>query len=56
MRWISVQYEGWARTFVVIKSNLGETRRYYGYSKRDAERKYRAEFGLEHIPLARIND
>lgn len=54
MRWISIKREGWPGTFVVISSHLGETRRYYGYTMKEAERRYREEFGLKYIPLARI--
>lgn len=56
MRWISISKEGWTGAWIVIRSYLGETRRYQGCSVRDAERAYRSEFGLTHIPLARIND
>lgn len=52
--WISVSVEGWPGLFVVIRCGLGETRRYYGYSKKEAERRYRAEFGLIGARLSRI--
>jgi len=52
--WISVSVEGWAASFVRINSGLGETRRYYGYSVREAEKRYREEFGLVGARLTRI--
>ena len=55
MDWICISSEGWAGTFIVIRSFIGETRRYYGYSKKDAERRYREEFGLIGKHLTRIN-
>ena len=54
MAWISVEREGWAG-FIVIRSSVADTRRYFGYSKRDAERKYREEFGLKNWKLDRIH-
>ena len=55
MRWISVEFEGWAATFVVVRSFLGETRRYFGYSRKEAERRYREEFGLVGARLRRLS-
>lgn len=55
MNWISVQFDGWASTFVVVRSFIGETRRYYGYTRRQAERMYREEFGLIGKRLTKIN-
>lgn len=54
MKWISVEYEGWAATFVVIRSSEAETQRYYGYTKKEAERRYREKFGLVGMRLKRI--
>jgi len=54
MKWISVEFEGWAATFVVVRSSEAETERYYGYSKKDAERKYRQKYGLVGMKLRRI--
>lgn len=55
MNWISVNFEGWAGSFIVVRSFIGETRRYYGYSKKEAERRYREEFGLIGKHLVKIN-
>lgn len=46
MNWISIYCDSWAGVFIVVRSFLGETRRYYGYTAKQAERAYRAEFGL----------
>ena len=46
MYWISISSGSWAGVFVVVRSFMGETRRYYGYTPKQAERAYRAEFGL----------
>ena len=46
MNWISISSDSWAGVFVVVRSFVGETRRYYGYTAKQAERAYRAEFGL----------
>jgi hypothetical protein len=54
MSWISVEYEGWASSFVVIRSSLGETERYFGYSKKEAERMYRQKYGLVGKRMKRI--
>ena len=58
--WISVSFEGWASRFVVVRSYLGETRRYMCWRSgkrelKEAEAKYRAEFGLIGKHLQRIN-
>lgn len=55
MSWISVEFEGWASTFVVVRSSEAETCRYFGYSKRDAERLYRQKFGLVGKRMRRIS-
>ena len=55
MKWISVEYEGWASTFVVVRSSEARTERFYGYSKKEAERKYRQEYGLVGMRLTRIS-
>lgn len=52
--WISVGVEGWAGGVIVIRCGYGETRRYYGYNKREAEKRYREEFGLIGARLTRI--
>ena len=53
--WISITVEGWPGCFICIKSYLGETRRYYGFTKKQAERRYREEFGLVGKRLKRLN-
>lgn len=55
MKWISVEYEGWAATFVVVRSSEAETQRYYGYTKKEAERRYREKFGLVGMRLRRLS-
>ena len=54
MYWISIEFDGWAGSFIVVRSFIGETRRYIGYSKKEAERRYREEFGLIGKHLKRI--
>lgn len=53
MKWISVEYEGWAATFVAVRSSEAATERYIGYSKKDAERKYRQKYGLVGVKMRR---
>lgn len=55
MRWISVEYEGWACSFVVVRSSLGETERYFGYSKKEAEQRYRQKHGLVGVRMRRLH-
>lgn len=55
MKWISVEFEGWAATFVVVRSSEAEPERYYGYSKKEAERKYRQKYGLEGVRMRKLN-
>ena len=55
MKWISVESEGWASTFVVVRSSEAETERYYGYSKKEAERRYRAKYGLTGMRMNRLH-
>lgn len=54
MNWISINADGWAGVFVVVRSFLGETRRYYGYTLKQAEKAYRAEFGLTAKKLVHL--
>lgn len=54
MNWISVEYEGWAATFVVVRSSEADTERYYGYSKKEAEQKYRQKHGLVGVRMRRV--
>lgn len=54
MKWISVNTDGWAGVFVVIRSYLGETRRYYGMNPKQAEMRYRDEMGLRGAKLVHI--
>ena len=54
MKWISVEFEGWAATFVVVRSSEADTERYYGYTKKEAERKYRQKYGLEGVRMRRL--
>lgn len=51
MKWISVNYEGWACKFVAVSSSEAPTERFYGYSKRDAERRYREKYGLVGVKM-----
>lgn len=54
MKWISVETEGWAGTFIVIRSSEVEgTWRTFGCSKKEAERKYRSKYGLEGVRMRR---
>lgn len=52
--WIAIHCCGWAGGFIEISCGLGETRRYFNYSRRDAERAYRQEFGLIGARLTRL--
>lgn len=54
MNSISITSDSWAGVFVVVRSFLGETRRYYGYTLKQAERAYRAEFGLTGRKLVHL--
>lgn len=54
MKWISVEYEGYACTFVAVRSSEAETCRYFNMSKKEAERRYRAKFGLVGVRMRRI--
>lgn len=54
MKWISVEFEGWAATFVVVRSSEADTERYYGYTKKEAERKYRQKHGLVGVRMRRL--
>ena len=54
MKWIEVSLDGWAGVFVVVKSYLEETRRYYGMTPKQAEKRYREEFGLIGKKLVHI--
>lgn len=54
MKWISVEFEGWAATFVVVRSSEADTERYFGYTKKDAERLYRQKYGLEGVRMRRL--
>ena len=54
MKWISIENEGWAGIFVVVRSSEAATERYYGYSKKEAERRYRQKYGLEGVRMMRI--
>lgn len=55
MKWISVEFEGYAATFVVVRSSEADTERYYGYSKNEAERKYREKYGLVGLKMKRCH-
>lgn len=55
MKWISVEYEGWASTFVVVRSSEADTERYFNMSKREAERHYREKNGLVGMRLTRLH-
>lgn len=55
MKWISVEFEGWAATFVVVRSSEADTERYYGYSKKEAERMYRQKYGLVGVKMRRVS-
>lgn len=54
MRWISVEYEGWACTFVVVRSSEGPTERYLNFTKKEAERHYREKYGLIGMRMRRL--
>ena len=55
MKWISVDFEGWAATCVVVSSSEADTERYFGYTKKEAERRYREKFGLVGMRLRRLS-
>lgn len=55
MKWISVEFEGWAATFVVVRSSEADTERYFGYTKKEAEREYRQKHGLVGLKMKRIH-
>lgn len=56
MSWISVEYEGWACSFVVIRSSEVEMpERYFNYSKKEAERRYRQKYGLVGKRMKRVH-
>lgn len=55
MKWISVEFEGWAATFVVVRSSEADTERYYDYTKKDAERLYRQKYGLIGVRMRRLS-
>lgn len=55
MKWISVEFEGWAATFVVVRSSEADTERYFGYTKKDAERRYRQKYGLVGVKMRRLS-
>ena len=54
MKWIEVSLDGWAGVFVVVRSYLEETRRYYGMTHKQADKRYREEFGLIGKKLVHI--
>ena len=54
MKWISVEFEGWAATFVVVRSSEFGSERYYGCTKKEAERKYRQKYGLVGVRMRRV--
>ena len=54
MKWISVEFDGWAATFVVVRSSEADTERYFGYTKKEAERKYRQKYGLVGVRMRRV--
>ena len=54
MKWISVEYDGYAGAVIVIKSSEADTQRYFGYSKKEAERRYRQKYGLEGVRMRRV--
>jgi len=54
--WISVTVSGWASGVVLVRSGLVEdSRRYLGFSLRDAEKQFRREFGLVGVRLRRLS-
>lgn len=55
--WISVSVEGYAGTFVRVDCGLVDdsAQRYFGYSRREAEKAYRQKYGLQGVKLTRIN-
>lgn len=56
MRWISVEFEGWAGSFIAIRSSeVSGTERYFGYSKKEAERRYRQKYGLVGVQMRRAS-
>lgn len=56
MNWISVEFEGWAGSCIAIRSSEVEgTKRYFGYTKKDAERLYRQKYGLEGVRMRRVS-
>ena len=55
MKWISVEFEGWASTFVVVRSSEADTERYFGYSKKEAEQRYRQKYGLVGVKMRRVS-
>ncbi len=56
MKWISIESEGWAGTFVAIRSSeVVGVERYYGYTKKEAEQHYRQKYGLIGKRLRRID-
>lgn len=54
MKWIQVNTDGWAGVFVVVRSYIEEARRYYGMTPKQAEKRYRQEFGLTGKKLVHI--
>lgn len=55
MRWISVEFEGWVGSFIAIRSSeVSGTERYFGYSKKEAEQKYRQKHGLVGVRMRRV--
>lgn len=55
MKWINVEFEGWAGSFIAIRSSeVSGTERYFGYSKKEAERRYRQKYGLVGVRMRRV--
>ena len=54
--WISVSVSGWASAIVLVRCGLVEdSRRYMGFSVKDAEKQFRREFGLVGVRLRRLS-
>lgn len=55
MKWISVEFEGWAGSTIAIRSSeVSGTEYYFGYSKKEAEQRYRQKYGLVGMKMRRV--
>lgn len=56
MKWISVEFEGWAGSCIAIRSSeVSGTERFFGYSKKEAEQRYRQKYGLIGVRMRRLS-